>query len=66
MKGLLGLPIFLLWLVLAFVAFRRSTAGSETGHPDLTLWWGVIAVLLTIAATGALIGGYLHSRYHRS
>lgn len=64
MKALLGLPIFLLWLVFAFVAFRRSSAGLDTGHPDLGLWWGIIAALLTIAAAGALIGGYLHSRYH--
>ena len=64
MKSILGLPVFLLWLVFAFVAFRKSSDGLATGHPDLGLWWGVIAALLTIAGLGALVGGYLHARYH--
>ena len=65
MKAFLGLPIFLIWLVFAFIAFGRSSAGMDANHPDLGLWWGVIATLLTLAALGALVGGFLHDRYHR-
>ncbi len=65
MKALFGLPFFVLWLVFAFIAFRYASAGWSNDHPDLGLWWAIIASLLAIAAVGALIGGYLHNRYHR-
>ncbi len=50
------------WLGLAFGAFRNSSAGWAGGHSDLGFWWAVIGGLLTIAALGALIGTWLHTR----
>lgn len=51
-----------IYLVIAFGAFRRASAGWSEGHADLGFWWTVIAALLMIAALGALIGTWIHTR----
>ena len=51
-----------LYLVIAFGAYSRASTGWEEGHPDIGFWWTVIAVLLTIAALGALIGTWIHTQ----
>jgi hypothetical protein len=58
----LGYVIGIVWLGLAFGAFRTSSAGWAEGHSDIGFWWGVIAALLTIAALGALAGTAIHAR----
>lgn len=62
MKRISGFVIGLLWLGMAFVAFRRSQGGWEAGFADIGVWWAVIAALLVIAALGALVGTWLHTR----
>jgi len=62
MTRILGMGVGAIYLVIAFGAFRRATAGWSEGHSDLGFWWTVIAVLLTIAALGALIGTWLHTQ----
>ena len=59
---LLGYLVGIVWLGLAFGAFRTSSAGWSEGHSDIGVWWGVIGALLTIAALGALIGTAIHAR----
>jgi len=62
MKRILGLVVGVLYLGLAFQAFRFSAQGRAMGGDDLAFWWGVIATLLSIAATGALVGTLIHTR----
>lgn len=62
MKRILGMAVGVVYLVIASGAYRRAQAGWAEGHADLGVWWTVIAGLLTIAALGALIGTYLHTR----
>ena len=52
----------MVWLGMAFLAFRNSSAGWDAGHSDLGFWWTVIAGLLSIAGLGALIGTWIHTR----
>jgi len=56
MSRIFGFVVGVLWLVLALWAFRNSAVGWTAGHSDLGFWWGVICVLLTIAAGTALVG----------
>lgn len=58
----LGYVIGLVWLGLAFGAFRTSSAGWDAGHSDIGFWWAVIGALLAIAALGAIIGTTIHAR----
>ncbi|MDA0313101.1 MAG: hypothetical protein O2992_13415 [Gemmatimonadetes bacterium] len=62
MKRIFGMGVGIVWLGMASLAFRNSSAGWAAGHSDLGVWWGVIAGVLTIAACGALIGTWLHTR----
>ena len=59
---LLGYVVGIVWLGLAFGAFRTSSAGWGEGHSDIGFWWAVIGALLAIAALGALIGTTIHAR----
>lgn len=52
----------LLYLVIAYGAYNRASDGWEAGYADLGVWWTVVAVLLTIAALGALIGTWIHTQ----
>ena len=49
-------------LVLAGFAYGDSSAGWTAGHSDIGFWWAVIAVLLTIAGLGAVIGTWIHTQ----
>jgi len=62
MKRILGMAVGVVYLVIASGAYRTARAGWAEGHADLGVWWTVIGGLLTIAAFGALIGTYLHTR----
>lgn len=62
MKRIIGFVIGVLWLGLAYLALRRALGGWEQGWNDVGLWWAIIAALLGIAALGALIGTWLHTR----
>jgi hypothetical protein len=62
MKRILGMGVGVLYLVIAFGAYSRASAGWEAGQGDIGFWWTVIAVLLTIAALGALIGTWIHTQ----
>lgn len=50
-----------LYIGIAFAAYRTARAGWAAGFPDLGVWWTVVAALLTIAALGALIGTWIHT-----
>ncbi len=62
MKRIIGMGVGVAYFGLAFVALRKASAGWATGFEDLGFWWTVIAVILTIAACGALGGTWLHTR----
>ncbi|MBW3533628.1 MAG: hypothetical protein KY453_00200 [Gemmatimonadetes bacterium] len=62
MSKIFGFVIGLVWLIFAFLAFRRSAAGWSVEASGLGFWWGVIAVFLTIAAGAAIVGTVLHTR----
>lgn len=64
-KRFFGYVVGLAWLAMAGAAFRFSRDGREADHPDLAFWWAVIAVLLTVAALGAVIGTTIHLREKR-
>ncbi|MGD2046765.1 MAG: hypothetical protein PVJ80_06665 [Gemmatimonadota bacterium] len=61
MKRILGMAVGVLYLGIAFGALRNASAGWDSGHADLGVWWTVVAALLTIAALGALIGTWIHT-----
>jgi hypothetical protein len=61
MKQYAGLVIGIIYLLIAFAAFRSSMAGWDRGAADLGVWWTVVGSLLTIAGGGALIGTWIHA-----
>lgn len=62
MTRILGMAVGVVYLGIAFGAYRNASSGWAAGHADLGFWWTVIGILLTIAALGALIGTWLHTR----
>ncbi len=62
MFRIFGFVVGIAWLGLAFGAFKNSAAGWGANASDLGFWWGVIGFFLTIAATGAMVGTWLHTR----
>lgn len=62
MKKTLGFLAGLVLLSLAAGAARTAYLGWGGGHTDVGFWWTVIASLLGIAASGALVGTAIHSR----
>ena len=62
MKRIIGMAIGVAYLGLAFGALVRAGSGWETGYSDVGFWWTVIAVVLAIAAFGALIGTWIHTQ----
>ena len=62
MGRIFGFLIGIVWLVLASIAFRYSSDGWSAAASDIGFWWAVIGVLLTLAAGGALLGTWLHTR----
>ena len=65
MSRIFGFSVGVVWLTFAGVAFRYSADGWSADASDLGFWWAVIGVLLTIAAGGALLGTWLHTRPRR-
>ena len=55
-----GFVVGAVWLLFAAVALLNSLSGWTDGSADLGFWWGVIAALLAIAATVALVGTARH------
>ena len=66
MKRILGMGVGVIYLGIAFGALTRAKEGGATGYSDVGFWWTVIAVLLTIAALGALIGTWIHTQEGQS
>lgn len=62
MKRIIGLAIGIGYLGIALGALQKANDGWRSGYADLGFWWTVIAVILAIAAGGALIGTWLHTR----
>jgi hypothetical protein len=62
MSRILGFAVGLVWLVFVFITFRYSSAGFAAGAGDIGFWWAVIAVLLALAAGGAFVGTWIHTR----
>lgn len=64
MERIFGFFVGIVWIVFAVVAFGNSAAGWSADASDLGFWWGVVGVFLTIAAGGAFVGTWLHTRPH--
>jgi hypothetical protein len=62
MKRIFGMGIGVLYLGMAFAALQHANGGWATGYTDVGFWWTVIAVVLAIAAVGALVGTWLHTQ----
>ena len=62
MFRIFGFVVGIAWLGLAFGAFKNSAAGWGADATDLGFWWAVIGGFLTIAATAAIVGTWLHTR----
>jgi len=62
MSRVFGFVVGLVWLVFAVGAFKNSAAGWSAQASDLGFWWGVIGVLLAMAAAAALLGTWIHTR----
>ena len=62
MSRIFGFAVGLVWLVFAVGAFKNSAAGWSAQASDLGFWWGVIGVLLALAAGAALLGTWIHTR----
>jgi hypothetical protein len=62
MKRIVGIAIGLLYVLLSTLAFVTSRGGWQAGHQDLGFWWGVVGTLLGIAALGAIVGTWIHTR----
>lgn len=62
MKRMIGIVIGVVWFGLAFIALRRANNGWATGYEDIGFWWTVIAVILSIAAVGGMVGTWIHTR----
>ena len=62
MNRIIGMGIGVLWLGMAFLSLSRANDGWATGYEDVGFWWTVIAVILTIAATGAIVGTWIHTQ----
>lgn len=61
MKKSIGLVIGVVYILVAFGAYKNGMAGWAAGHSDLGFWWTVIGGLLTIAGLGALVGTWIHA-----
>ena len=66
MKRIFGLGVGVIYLGMAFGALTRANNGWATGYNDVGFWWTVIAVILAIAATGAMVGTWIHTRSSES
>lgn len=55
-----GFAVGAIWLLFTTLALLSSLSGWSDGSSDLGFWWGVIAALLAIAATVALVGTARH------
>ncbi|MSR23362.1 MAG: hypothetical protein EXR92_07460 [Gemmatimonadetes bacterium] len=62
MSKVFGFVIGAIWLLFALLAFRNSATGWSAGYADLGFWWAVIAALLAVASTVALVGTARHRR----
>ena len=62
MNRILGFLVGIVWFGLAAGAYLRAQGGWAEGHADVGFWWTVIAAFLAIAALGALVGTWLHTR----
>ena len=62
MKRILGMLVGVGYFGMVAYAFNVSRTGTVAGHSDVGFWWMVIAVFLTIAAVGAIVGTWLHTQ----
>jgi len=61
MNRIFGYLVGVVWLGMAFGAFQRGQNGGALGYSDMSVWWTIIAGLLTIAGVGALVGTTIHT-----
>jgi hypothetical protein len=62
MKRMIGWGVGVVYLVLSFTIFSRASAGLAGGHGELGFWYSVVGTFLFIAALGAFIGTWIHTR----
>lgn len=62
MKRIIGIVIGIGYQVIAAASLHRALDGWAAGFSDVGFWWTVIAVLLSVAGFGAIVGTWLHTR----
>jgi hypothetical protein len=62
MKRIIGWGVGVVYVVLAFAAFSFASAGRADGHGELGFWFSVVGTFLSVAALGAFIGTWIHTR----
>ncbi|MGE0161218.1 MAG: hypothetical protein AB7T31_17620 [Gemmatimonadales bacterium] len=62
MKRIIGWGVGVFYLGLSYGAFSSASAGRAEGHGELGFWFSVVGTFLFIAALGAFIGTWIHTR----
>jgi hypothetical protein len=62
MKFMIGIVLGVFYATLVTLAFLQSSGAWAAGNADLGFWWAVIAAILAIAGSGAVIGTWVHTR----
>jgi hypothetical protein len=62
MKRILGWGVGVVYLVIAYGAYSRASAGWDAGHGEIGFWWTVVTVLLLIASLAAFVGTWIHTQ----
>lgn len=62
MKFMIGIVLGVVYATLVALAVLQSSGAWAAGNADLGFWWGVIATILAIAGSGAVIGTWVHTQ----
>jgi hypothetical protein len=62
MKRIIGWGVGVVYLVLSVPVFSFASAGRADGHGEIGFWYSVVATFFLIAAIGAFIGTWIHTR----
>ena len=62
MKRIIGWGVGVVYLVLSFTVYSMASAGRADGHGEIGFWYSVVGTFLFIAALGAFIGTWIHTR----
>ena len=62
MKRIIGWGVGVVYVVIALAVFSYASAGRAAGHGEIGFWFSVVGTLLAVAALGAFIGTWIHTR----